>query len=168
MGRGAEDQASAGTGPAEITLVLPDGQTVRVRLHERCETRGQHPWRYRIGVPSWVATQAGVEAAEYGVWVTSDQLQPIEGVDLSRVPTQRLPPELPPPRPSGWVVRADPERRGGTVVHAADCRQAGGGGVELGAMEALDALMRPSARACHDCDAAAVLVPALELGQGYA
>ncbi|MFF8309086.1 DUF6233 domain-containing protein [Streptomyces lydicus] len=63
-------------------------------------------------------------------------------------------------------MRPDAERRGGTVAHDADCRQAGGGGVELGAMEALDALMRPGARACHDCDAAAVLVPALELGQG--
>lgn len=29
-------------------------------------------------------------------------------------------------------------------------------------MEALDALMRPGARACHDCDAATVLIPALE------
>ncbi|MFE0376140.1 DUF6233 domain-containing protein [Streptomyces inhibens] len=167
MDGGTEDQPLAGV-PAEITLALPDGQTVRVRLHERRETRGPHPWRYRIGVPSWAATQAGVEAAEYGVWVTSDQLHPIEGVDLSGVPTYRLPPELPPPRSSGWVALPDPKRRGGTVVHEADCRQAGGGGVELGVMEALDALMRPGARACHDCDAAAALKPALELGQGYA
>ncbi|MCZ1006814.1 DUF6233 domain-containing protein [Streptomyces lydicus] len=108
-----------------------------------------------------------MEAAEYGVWVTSEQLQPIEGIDLSRVPTRRLPPELPPPRPSGWVTLPDPKRRGGTVVHEAGCRQASGGGVELGVMEALDALMRPGARACHDCDAAAALKPALELGTGY-
>lgn len=34
-------------------------------------------------------------------------------------------------------------------------------------MEALDALMRPGAKACHDCAAAEVLVPALQLSQGY-
>ncbi|MGY5079299.1 DUF6233 domain-containing protein [Streptomyces nigrescens] len=168
MGGNGKDQPPAGTRPAEISLTLPDGQTVRVRLHERRETRGPHPWRYLIGVPSWVATPTGVEAAEYRVWVTADPLQPIEGVDLSSVPTHRLPAELPPPTPSGWAVRPDPERRGGTVVHDAGCRKTGGGGTELDAMEALDALMRPGARACHDCDAAAVLKPALELGKGYA
>ncbi|MGW7488199.1 DUF6233 domain-containing protein [Streptomyces sp. NPDC054786] len=118
-------------------------------------------------MPSWVTTQDGVEAAEYRVWVTAGQLQPIDGVDLSSVPTHRLPRELPPPQPSGWVVRPDPVRRGGTLVHDAGCPDAEGGGMELGAMEPLDALMRPGARACQECDAAAVLVPALALGEGY-
>ncbi|WP_421111248.1 DUF6233 domain-containing protein [Streptomyces sp. NEAU-S77] len=54
-------------------------------------------------------------------------------------------------------------------MHDAACRHvADNGGKELGTMEALDALMRPGARACHDCDPAAVLVPALERGEGYA
>lgn len=152
---------------AVITLVMPDEQTVRVRLYERLQTTGRHPWRYRIGVPSWVATKEGVEAAEYSVWVTDEQLQPIEGVDLSVVPTQRRLELPPPPKPSGWVVRPDPHGRGRTVVHDAVCRHATGGGKELGTIEALDALMRPGASACHECVAAEVLIPALELGKGY-
>ncbi|MBE1599932.1 MULTISPECIES: DUF6233 domain-containing protein [Streptomyces] len=152
---------------ALITLVLPDEQAVQVRLYERLQTTGRHPWRYRIGVPSWVATEDGVEPAEYSVWVTDKQLQPIDGVDLSIVPTHRRLDALPLPKPSGWVVRPDPQRRGGTVVHDAVCRHATVGGKELGTMEALDALMRPGASACHECVAAEVLVPALELGKGF-
>ncbi|MEV5150906.1 DUF6233 domain-containing protein [Streptomyces werraensis] len=96
--------------------------------------------------------------------MTDRQLTPIAGVDLSGVPTRRLP--GPPPRPApGWVVRPAPERRGRTVVHDAMCRHAAGGGTELGTLEAVDALMRDGARACTDCDASVVLVPALELGQ---
>ncbi|WP_268830454.1 DUF6233 domain-containing protein [Streptomyces sp. WAC05374] len=64
------------------------------------------------------------------------------------------------------MVRPAPERRGRTVVHDAMCRHAAGGGTEVGTLEALDALMRDGARACTDCDACAVLIPALELGQG--
>ncbi|WP_327437495.1 DUF6233 domain-containing protein [Streptomyces sp. WAC05374] len=159
------DRRTAGSAPAEIELTLPDGQTVRVRLHERREVPGPSPWRYLVGVPSWVARPDGVEAAEYTVWVTDRQLTPIAGVDLSGVPTRRLP--GPPPRPApGWVVRPAPERRGRTVVHDAMCRHAAGGGTEVGTLEALDALMRDGARACTDCDACAVLIPALELGQG--
>ncbi|MGW2630483.1 hypothetical protein ACWC2K_14285 [Streptomyces chattanoogensis] len=124
-----------------ITLVTPDQQEIRVRLYERLQTTGRFPWRFRIGVPSWVATEGGVEPAEYSVWVTDRQLRPIEGVDLSVAPTYRRLEALPPPAPSGWVVRPDPERRGGTVVHGAACRLTAGGGVELGVMEALDVLM---------------------------
>ncbi|MFD7898222.1 DUF6233 domain-containing protein [Streptomyces sp. NPDC059743] len=47
------------------------------------------------------------------------------------------------------------------------CRHAAGAGRELGTQEAVDALMREGAQACTDCDAAAVLVPALEFGQGH-
>lgn len=52
-------------------------------------------------------------------------------------------------------------------MHDASCRHAAGGGTELGTQEAVDALMWDGTRACTDCDAAAVLVPALELGQGH-
>ncbi|MFD7898947.1 DUF6233 domain-containing protein [Streptomyces sp. NPDC059743] len=147
-------------------LVLPDKQTMEVRLYERFRAARGHPWRFRIGVPSWVATEDGVAAAEYSVWVTDRQLQPIDGVDLSQIPTRRDPSTLSAPEPSGWVVRPAPSRRGGTVVHDAACREAVGGGVEMGALEALDALMRPGAQACQDCAAAEVLIPALNLGQG--
>ncbi|MFK4222196.1 DUF6233 domain-containing protein [Streptomyces sp. NPDC019890] len=147
--------------------MLPDAQTVEVRLYERLQTTGQFPWRFRIGIPAWVATEGGVEPAEYSVWVTDQQLRPIDGVDLSTVPTHRRvePPLL--PKPSGWVVRPDPQRRGGTLVHDATCRQAAGGGREMGSLEALDALMHPGAKACYDCAAAEILLPAMELGQGY-
>ncbi|MFF7543375.1 DUF6233 domain-containing protein [Streptomyces canus] len=160
------DRRAAGSPPAAIALTLPDGQTVQVRLHARQEVTGPHPWRYLVGVPSWVARPDGVEAAEYTVWVTDRQLTPIEGVDLSGVPTRRLPGRPPQPAP-GWVVCPAPGRRGRTVVHDAMCRHAAGGGTELGTQEAVDALMREGARACTECDAAAVLVPALELGQGH-
>lgn len=151
--------------PARILLVLPDEQTVEVRLYERFRADRGHPWRYRIGMPSWVATEDGVEAAEYTVWVTDRQLRPIGGVDLSGIPTRRNPKTLPPPKPTGWVVR--PAGRRGTVVHDAACTAAAGGGRELSTLEALDALMRPGATACHACPAAEILVPALELGRGY-
>ncbi|MEV0259408.1 DUF6233 domain-containing protein [Streptomyces sp. NPDC050732] len=108
-----------------------------------------------------------MEPAEYSVWVTDRQLRPIDGVDLSVVPTHRRLDALPPAKSSGWVVRLDPQRRGGTLVHDAACRHANGGGRELGAMEALDALMRPGAKACHACAAAEDLLPAMELGHGY-
>jgi len=153
--------------PARILLVLPDEQTLEVHLYERYRAARGHPWRFRIGVPSWIATEEGVSAAEYSVWVTDRQLRPITGADLSNVPTRRHPSTLPPPEPSGWVVRPARGRRGGTVVHDAACPEAAGGGVELGTLEALDALMRPGARACHDCAAAGVLVPALHLGEGH-
>ncbi len=139
-----------------------------MRLYERLQTTGRFPWRFRIGVPSWIATEDGVEPAEYSVWVTDRQLRPIEGVDLSVVPTHRRLEALPLPKPSGWVVRPDSQRRGGRLVHDTACRRAADGGQELGSLEALDALMRPGTKACGDCAAAEVLLPALELGQGYA
>jgi hypothetical protein len=151
--------------PARILLVLPDEQTVEVRLYERFRSAHGHPWRYRIGMPSWVATRDGVEAAEYSVWVTDQQLRPIDGVDLSNIPNHRDPRTLPPPKPTGWIVR--PAGRRGTVVHDAACPAAAGGGREIGTLKALDALMRPGAEACHNCPAAEILIPALELGQGY-
>ncbi|WP_372501211.1 DUF6233 domain-containing protein [Streptomyces meridianus] len=168
MGGASGDQRPARAAPPAITLNLPDGQAVRARLHERQEVPGPYRWRYLVGVPAWTARPEGVEAAEYTVWVTGRQLTPIEGVDLSAVPTRRLPSPPPPPAP-GWVVRPAPERRGRTDVHDAACRHVvGKGGKELSTLEALDALMRDGARACRDCDAAAVLNPALELGEGRA
>lgn len=152
---------------ARITLVLPDDQSVEVRLYQRLQTTGRFPWRFRIGIPSWVATEAGVEPAEYSVWVTDRQLRPIDGVDLSVVPTHRCLESRPPAKPSDWVVCHDPQRLGGTLVHDAACRHANGGGRELGSMEALDALMRPGAKACHECAAAEILLLAMESGCGY-
>lgn len=148
----------------EIMLVLPDEQTVRVRLHERQEAAEGARWRYLIGVPAWVTTREGAEAAEYSVWVTADQLRPISGVDLSTVVTYKLPAQ-PPSRASGWTVGPG-ERKGQSVLHDVECRHAPPLASELTTLEALDALERPGARACDVCDAAAILVPALELGSG--
>lgn len=86
--------------------------------------------------------------------------------DLSIVPTHRAVHE-PPPSRWGWVQRPKPGGRGFTV-HDHDCELAADGGAELGLDEALDAMLRPGAEACDQCDAAAVLVPMLQLGQGYA
>ncbi|ORT57090.1 hypothetical protein BKD26_26120 [Streptomyces sp. CB03238] len=73
------DQRSAGAASAEISLTLPDGQTVRVRLHERREVPGLYRWRYLVRVPAGTARREGVEAAEYAVRVADPQLTPIEG-----------------------------------------------------------------------------------------
>ncbi|WP_159392545.1 DUF6233 domain-containing protein [Streptomyces niveus] len=147
---------------AEIMLVLPDAQRVRVRLYERQEAEEGSRWRYLIGVPAWMTTKTGVEAAEYSVWVTADQLRPISGVDLSAVVTYKLPTK-PPVGASGWTVGPG-ERPGQSTVHDMACRNAPPLASELTTLEALDALERPGARACEVCDAAAILVPALGLG----
>ncbi|MEW1794688.1 DUF6233 domain-containing protein [Streptomyces niveus] len=160
MSGGSEDRPAGH--PAEIMLVLPDAQTVRARLYERQEAADGAQWRYRIGVPSWVATREGVEAAEYSVWVTAAQLQPVSGVDLSTVVTHRLPAQTPTVT-SGWTVGPG-DRKGRSVVHDTACRNAPPLASELTTLEALDALERPGARACDVCDAAAILLPALELG----
>ncbi|MFF5273777.1 DUF6233 domain-containing protein [Streptomyces sp. NPDC000133] len=65
------------------------------------------------------------------------------------------------------MVRPEPGHRGRAVVHDATCRHAASSGTELGTQVAVDALMREDARACTECDAAAVLIRALELGQGH-
>lgn len=150
--------------PAEIVLVLPDEQSVRVRLYERQGAAQGARWRYLIGVPAWVTTREGVEAAEYSVWVTADQLRPISGVDLSTVATYKLPAQ-PAAGASGWTVGPG-KRKGQWMVHDVDCRHAPPLANELTTLEALDALARPGARACEVCDAAAILLPALELGSG--
>ncbi|MEV0259415.1 hypothetical protein AB0H82_34830 [Streptomyces sp. NPDC050732] len=49
---------------ARITLVLPDGQSVEVRLYERLQTTGRFSWRFRIGVPSRVATENVMNCSE--------------------------------------------------------------------------------------------------------
>lgn len=51
--------------------------------------------------------------------------------------------------------------------HDHDCKLAGAGGIELGIEEALDSMLRPGPQASDKCDAAAVLIPMLQLGQGY-
>ncbi|GGU55497.1 hypothetical protein GCM10010211_20300 [Streptomyces albospinus] len=93
----------------------------------------------------------------------------MQHVGLPVIPTYRRSKALPPTKPSGWVVRTPRSATpgGGTLVHEAPCRRAVGEGRETGALEALDALMRPGAKACHDCAATEVLLPAMELGQGY-
>ncbi|MFJ3841789.1 hypothetical protein ACIPY6_40675 [Streptomyces sp. NPDC090054] len=40
------------------------------------------------------------------------------------------------------------------------------GGPELGIEEALDAMLRPGAEACHRCDGAILLIPMLQ-SEGY-
>ncbi|MCB5166509.1 DUF6233 domain-containing protein [Streptomyces bambusae] len=163
-----------GPGPEEwapIVLRLPDGrQRLEVRLYERRQDdRG--PWMYRIGIPLWQHAGGGdVEPVEFRTWVTAGVLEPIDGVDLSAVVTHRAAHDSPVPEPSrwAWVVRParGPAGRRGVVVHDHDCPLAAGAGPELGIDQALDAMLRPGAEACTRCDAAAVLLPALQLGAG--
>ncbi|MGW6865133.1 DUF6233 domain-containing protein [Streptomyces sp. NPDC054912] len=87
-------------------------------------------------------------------------------MDLSAVPSHQADPGPPPVSRWGWILRPKPGARGSTI-HDHDCELAAGGGTELGVEEALDAMLRPGAEACHRCDAAAALIPMLQLGQGY-
>ncbi|MFZ3557150.1 DUF6233 domain-containing protein [Streptomyces sp. BH055] len=152
--------------PPRISVELPDGQTVEGRCHARAQNeRGQ--WRYHVGWAAWqnVGDQGDVRAAEYRVWLTTDEAHPIPGEDYSRVPTKRAGPAAPPPLPKwAFAVQRLTNRRGGTVgtvVHEYDCEDSPGGPTELDVTQALDALERPGARACQKCDAAQVLLPAL-------
>ncbi|MEV8529980.1 DUF6233 domain-containing protein [Streptomyces sp. NPDC052000] len=159
--------AAASLPPAPITLILPDGQTIeRARLYER-QQLDNGLWVYRIGVPLWqTALGSGVEPVEYETWVTSAQLRPLPGVDLSAVPTRR---RVSVPEPARWAWVLARRRAGGAVtVHAAGCHLATDHGREVGTEVALDALARPGAVACPGCDAAEVLLPILHHGQNQA
>ncbi|MET9366123.1 DUF6233 domain-containing protein [Streptomyces sp. NPDC006632] len=148
------------TAPVPITLHLPDGQTLRVRLYERAQ-RENGGWMYRIGVPLWQTSLDGVEPVEFSTWVTAGQLRPIPGVDLSAVPTAHRP-----TTPStGWVWRLDRPPRGPAVLHSEGCRRASERARPLRTEAALDALAAPGTVACAECDAQEVLEPILRHGQ---
>lgn len=149
-----------------MTLVLPDGQTVRARLYARQQTKTT--WMHWVGVPAWeTADDDHVRAAEYRVWVTADQVRPIEGVSYDQVETIPLPKPAPDPDVRwAWKVervRGPGGRIAGTVVHVWDCPQGGAPPEELNLDQALDALERPGARACKECGAAEALLPILGL-----
>ncbi|MDI3390485.1 DUF6233 domain-containing protein [Streptomyces sp. B-S-A8] len=146
-----------------VLLTLPDGQTVRAQLHARKETPAG--WRYQVGVALYRYEESGaVEPAEYVVWVVPGiHAHPIEGVDYASVPTEPLhaPAPIAPDLRWAWTVerRRLSDGRVELVVHTHDCTEAPGGGEELNVDQALTALERTGARACHACDAAASLLP---------
>ncbi|MFF3675909.1 DUF6233 domain-containing protein [Streptomyces sp. NPDC002120] len=150
--------------PAPITLLLPDGQEIgRVLLYER-QQLDSGLWMYRIGVPLWqTAAGGGVEPAEYSTWVTSEQLRPLPGVDLGRIPAH---PRTRTSTPTRWAWLLDGRTHGRpATVHTEGCRNATDRAHPLGTMQALDALARPGTTACTVCDAAEVLLPILAHGQ---
>jgi hypothetical protein len=155
--------------PPPILVVLPDGQVVRGRLHER----RQWPiagWMYWVGIAMWATDgpRERVEAHEYRVWLTPEQAKPVEGTSYDAVPTHPLPREGrahgPDPGRWGWKVqRVRPRGRPGVVVvHVWDCPDAPKDGEELDVLAALE-VMRSTAGAvaCKECDAAVVLGPLL-------
>ncbi|MFE4264467.1 DUF6233 domain-containing protein [Streptomyces sp. NPDC056883] len=141
-----------------------------MRLFERQQIEldsGRRVWKFKIAVPMWGASaDGGVEAVGFTAWVTAEVLVPYWCVAYEAVPSHFIPAALPEPESWGWVIRPVHGLRGRSVVHESTCRHAARSGTELRTEEALDALMRPGVDACHDCDAAAVLVPALQLGEG--
>ncbi|MFD9453488.1 DUF6233 domain-containing protein [Streptomyces sp. NPDC059985] len=153
-----------------IGLVTPDRQHLQVRLFERQQIElqgGRRIWKFKIAAPMWQsAAGGGVEAVGFTTWVTAEVLVPYRCVAYDAIESHPLPILPPEPQTWGWVLRPGQGRRGRSVVHESTCRYAEGSGAELRTEEALDALMRPGVDACHDCDAAAVLVPALQLGEG--
>ncbi|MER6316919.1 DUF6233 domain-containing protein [Streptomyces sp. NPDC001581] len=138
---------------APITLLLPDGQAIeRVRLYER-QQLDSGLWMYRIGVPLWqTAAGGGAEPAEYGTWVTAEQLRPLAGVDLGHIPAH--------PR----THTSTPTRWAWLLVGRTHGRPATDRAHPLGTIQALDALARHNTTACTVCDAAALL-PILTHGQ---
>ncbi|MFD7163656.1 DUF6233 domain-containing protein [Streptomyces violascens] len=151
--------------PVPITLLLPDGQTIeRVRLYER-QQLDTGLWMYRIGVPLWqTSVGGGAEPTEYDTWVTSAQLRPIPGIDLSTVPTTRRPT---PAAPAGrWAWVRDGRTRGrAATLHAEGCTMATDRARPLSTTAALDTLARPGTAACTGCAAAETLLPILRHGQ---
>lgn len=153
--------------PPPITVVLPDGQEVRGRLHER----RQWPlggWMYQVGVAMWANDGAteGVEPREYTVWLTSEQARPVDGVSYDNVATFSLPREgaqAPDSHRWGWKVQRIPPRDGRTgrvVVHVWDCADAPAGDPEMDVYEALDVLrLTTGAVPCKECGAAVALGP---------
>ncbi|MFK0050122.1 DUF6233 domain-containing protein [Streptomyces sp. NPDC090741] len=154
-----------------IGLVTPDGQHLQVRLFERQQIEldsGCRVWRYKIAAPMWqAAADGGVEAVGFTTWVTADVLRPYRCVAYNTIPSHRVPTLPPEPETWGWVLRPVLGQRGRAVVHESNCRHAERAGAELQTEEALNALMLSGVDACHDCDAAAVLIPALQLGEGH-
>ncbi|MEV4975963.1 DUF6233 domain-containing protein [Streptomyces scopuliridis] len=116
-------------------------------------------WRYRVGIAMWqTTTAAGVAAAEYLVWVTPEQVRPIDGIDYSTVATERPVVEVPEPAGARWGWRVRRMSGGRTVVHVHDCPESGGGS-EVSLDEALTELRRARASACKTCEAAEALTP---------
>ncbi|MFI6530178.1 DUF6233 domain-containing protein [Streptomyces uncialis] len=151
-----EQPAQAGADAPLITVVLPDGQEVDGRLHERRQTPGQ--WWYRVGVPAWRNTDdGGVAASEYRVWVRAPgMVRPVDGAAYDAVATQRMEPPtavetiLGPRRRTGWVLTKSGGRRGAgaAVIHAPDCGEAPASGQVLGLDAALTAAERAGATLC--------------------
>ncbi|MFI1169836.1 DUF6233 domain-containing protein [Streptomyces sp. NPDC020801] len=155
--------------PPPITVVLPDGQKIAGRLHERQQT--PEGWLFKVSVPAWQNTADGaVEPAWYTVWVKApDHVKRVEGVSYDAVPTARLPAPpiereiLGPRRPTGWVLQTLGGRRGSDrgVLHAPDCDEAPQGAPVLALNQALDAAEKAGMRLCSLCGAAQELEPLL-------
>lgn len=148
--------------PPPIRVVLPDGQEAMGRLHARQQTA--NGWRYWTGIPAWqnVDEDGTVGPGEYRVWLSPEQAFPVDGVSYDDVVTRRLPPSEPPRATWAFAVQRVTNGRGrvtGTIVHEYECEDSPRGPSELDAMQALDALAQPGARACKKCDAAKVLEP---------
>ncbi|MFD5557635.1 DUF6233 domain-containing protein [Streptomyces sp. NPDC127068] len=165
-----EQPVQTGVDAPLITVVLPDGQEVTGRLHERRQTPGQ--WWYWVGVPAWRNTDdGGVEASEYRVWVRAPAMvRPVDGISYNTVPTRRMKPPtavdtiLGPRRPTGWVLqKAGPRRTTGpAVVHAPDCSEAPFDVQVLGLDAALTATEQAGVTLCSLCGAAQELEPLLD------
>ncbi|MFI8391830.1 DUF6233 domain-containing protein [Streptomyces sp. NPDC085540] len=98
--------------------------------------------------------------AEYGTWITAEQLHPLPGVDLGRVPAH---PRTRTSAPARWAWLLDGRTHGRpATVHAEGCGNATDHAHPLGTMQALDALARPGTTVC---DAAVALLPILAHGQ---
>ncbi|WP_416371217.1 DUF6233 domain-containing protein [Streptomyces sp. MB09-01] len=116
------------------------------------------------GVPLWQTAAGGeVEPAEYGTWVTAEQLRPLPGVDLGRIPAHPRMRTSAPAR-GAWLLDGHVHGRHGTV-HADGCPSATDRAHPPGTMQALDTLAPPGTTACTACDAADALLPILAHGQ---
>lgn len=157
---GRPEMTVAGTPPPPaITVILPDGHEIQGRLFKRRQT--PYAWMYWISVAAWQATERGVAAADYRVWVTAAQLRPNDGVSYADVPSYPLPsPRAPDAR---WAWTVEQIQRGhrvvGTIVHSYECTDSPRGAEELNVDQALTALGRAGPRACLKCETAVALGP---------
>ncbi|WP_406054134.1 DUF6233 domain-containing protein [Streptomyces sp. NBC_01077] len=151
------ESGDAGHRTPPITVILPDGQEVRARLHAR--RRQENGWQYQVGILIWRNSPNGAaEPAEHRAWVSPAHARPLPDVSYQHVPT-RTDNALPHRRQPAWTIQHLPHRPGhpsATLIHVIGCTPSDH---TLDREQALAALNQPRAAACRECAAATSLTP---------
>lgn len=155
------ERGETGQTPPPISVIFPDGQEVRGRLHAR--RKEKDGWQYQVGMLVWQDGPNGcAEPVEHRVWVSPAHARPVSGVSYQHVPTHRPSGTDTPSqgRPPAWTIQHLPHRPGhpgATLIHVIGCTPSDR---TLDREQALSALSQPRAAPCNECDAARSLTSA--------